>query len=150
MARLTTPINPIGLAAWKAVWRPRATLPTTPEASPLKGPKVTSPTSERTSERTQNKLKGKNWFAFLKYVEANFTASQMVDAEFAVKAQADLGFPITKNNVQGAREALEIPSYTASRSTEQAGSLAARLSTLERKVEDLHDLLRSIRGEVAK
>lgn len=97
--------------------------------------------------RTQNKLKGKNWLAFLNYMQKEFTSSCMTDSEFAAKATEALGFPLTKNNVVGAREILDIPSYTASRATEAAGSLASRLSTLERKVEDLHDLLKSIRGE---
>jgi hypothetical protein len=44
------------------------------------------------------------------YVKDNYTKSGLRDGEFARQAEEKLGFPVTKHNVAGARETLEIPS----------------------------------------
>lgn len=57
-----------------------------------------------------NTLDGAQRYKLMKLVEAGYTAAALHDTEFAVKMAEELGFPVTRANVQGAREALGIES----------------------------------------
>jgi len=57
-----------------------------------------------------NTLDGAQRFKLMKLVEAEYVSAGLHDPEFAVKASAELGFTVTRANVQGARDALEIES----------------------------------------
>ena len=78
-------------------------------------------------------------------VKDNYASRQQNDIEFAKWAAEQLGFPVTKHNIEGARETLEIPStaviHKAQRYTANGDSnlrlrmLEVRLTALEQRVQ---------------
>lgn len=88
----------------------------------------------------QNRLKGPEQFKLNKLVEAFYTQKNISDEEFAHFAQEELGFPVSKANVQGAREACGIASTNA-RVPGQA-NIANRITALETKVAELESAVR--------
>jgi hypothetical protein len=91
--------------------------------------------------RQTNRLSGKDNFDMQVCVREFYSQLGLHDGEFAEKASEALGFPVTKGNVQGAREVFGIPSTRAvalAAPTDQSGQIAAlsaRLARLEERIE---------------
>ena len=92
------------------------------------------------SRKGQNRLAGKQLFDLQVYVQANYANDKLHDAEFAEKAGMALGFPVTRANVQGAREAFGIESTLLARAATPSANaeiadLQRRLAALEQRFE---------------
>jgi hypothetical protein len=98
--------------------------------------------------RTTNKLQLANQFRLNQYTIENYESAGLHDPEFAQKATADLGFVVTAGNIQGIREAFNIKSTLARKRDEAPALLIERIEKLERQVQKLIEIVRSIGGDI--
>lgn len=89
-----------------------------------------------------NTLDGAQRFKLMKLMEAQYTTAGLHDTEFADKATAELGFTVTRANVQGAREALGIESTLEVEKRQREHSPATRLVTIEARLAALENWVR--------
>ena len=84
-----------------------------------------------------NRVGGIQLFKLMQYTQANYLQDRLLDQQFAEKAAIDLGFPVTKGNIQGCREAfgIEATFLAERRESREPGTrldrVEARLSALE-------------------
>lgn len=87
----------------------------------------------------RNVLSAKQTFVLTNLVQAEYVKQPNPDdAAFAALASERLGFPVTKNNVVGAREILDIPhphSARARSDNAEIADLQRRLLVLEQRVQ---------------
>ena len=89
--------------------------------------------------RSLNRLNARQTFALTNLVAAEYVKQpNPSDTAFAELASEQLGFPVTKGNVQGARETLDIPSPhsgVARSDNAEIADLQRRLLALEQRVQ---------------
>jgi uncharacterized coiled-coil protein SlyX len=78
-----------------------------------------------------NRLDRKAMWSLAKYVEANYPASGLSDAEFAAQHQETFGLPLTPHTIMAARDLLDMPSNCASQAQAARAKLEERVSALE-------------------
>ena len=97
----------------------------------------------RKAPESINRLVLSQQFAVLKYMEANYVSSGLLDGEFAAKASADLNIPLTAANIYGCREALGMKSNRDLK-REQAKQPKNRLEEIEQRLEKLEAMAREL------
>lgn len=97
----------------------------------------------RKAPETINRIGGIQLYQLMQYTQANYTQAGLLDAEFAKKASDELGFPVTKGNVQGAREAFGIEATFLARRRE-AVEPRTRLERIEARLERLEAWMKRV------
>ena len=88
------------------------------------------------ASRVNNRLNGRQCWLLTQYTQERYVGSGLSDPGFAAEATTALGFSVTKGNIQGAREALEIPANgTRQAPSADLASLERRVATLEQRIE---------------
>lgn len=85
----------------------------------------------RTKPEGINRIGGKQLFDLQVYTQENYAKAGLHDSEFAAQASQALGFPVSKGNIQGVRDAFGIVATLKAQQEKKKHTVLARLEAIE-------------------